>query len=126
MKPYPFPGPRSNYGAPNLIFLQKILLRELTDFIPIYSSYMVRPADIPEYLTHNVSKRHSPTVAPSVVSAWPLVLRAIIMSEMETAQVLVGLGGLVHRVSGHSVVKTKLNLCQLKKKSIFRCWKKKN
>ena len=53
---------------------------------------MVRPADIPEYLTHNVSKRHSPTVAPSVAAPGPLVLRDIIMSEMETAQVLVGLG----------------------------------
>ena len=53
---------------------------------------MVRPADIPEYLTHNVSKRHSPTEAPSVAVPGPLVLREIIMLEMDTALVLVGLG----------------------------------
>ena len=53
---------------------------------------MVKPADVPEYFTHNVSKRHSPTVAPSVAATGPLVFRDIMRSEMETAQDLVGLG----------------------------------
>ena len=49
---------------------------------------MVKPADVPEYLTHNTSKRHSPTVAPP----GPLVFKDIMRSEMESARVLVGLG----------------------------------
>ena len=55
---------------------------------------MVRPVDIPKYLMHSVSKRHSPTVATSVAAPGPLVLRNIIRSEMETAQVLLGVGDL--------------------------------
>ena len=61
-------------------------------FIYRLSSYMVRPADIPEYLMHNVSKGHSPTVAPSVATPGPLAFRDNMRSEMETARVLVGLG----------------------------------
>ena len=56
---------------------------------------MVRQADIPEYFTHNVSNRHSPTVVLSVAAPGPLVFRDIMRSEMETAQ---DLGGVVHRV----------------------------
>ena len=83
---------------------------------------MVRPADIPEYSTHNVSKRHSPTVSPSVAA------RAGALGVQGHYEVGDGgrsgpheVGGLVHRVGGHSVGKTKLNLCPLKKKSIFWC-----
>ena len=49
---------------------------------------MVKPADVPEYLTHNTSKKHSPTVVPSVVAPGLLVLRERMRSEMESARVL--------------------------------------
>ena len=59
-------------------------------FVYRLSSYMVRPADIPEYFTHNVSKRHSPTVTPFVAAPGPLVFNDIMRSEMETAWDLMG------------------------------------
>ena len=47
---------------------------------------MVKPADVPEYLTRNISKRHSPTVVPSVATPGLLVLRELmrgVSSSME-------------------------------------------
>ena len=54
---------------------------------------MVKPADIPEYLVHSTSKKHSPIVVPSVALPGLLVLRERIRSEMESARVVVGWGG---------------------------------
>ena len=70
---------------------------------------MVRPADIPEYLTHNVSKRHSPTVAPSVAVPWPGALGVEGHQQVGDGDHSGprGGGGLINRVGGHSVVKTK-------------------
>ena len=62
-------------------------------FVYRLSSYMVQPPDVPEYLIHNVSKRHSPTVTPFVAAPGPWVFSDIMRSEMEAALDLMGMGG---------------------------------
>ena len=52
---------------------------------------MVRPANIPEYFTHNMSKRHSSTVTLFVAALGPWVFNDITRSEMEAALDLMGM-----------------------------------
>jgi hypothetical protein len=82
---------------------------------------MVKPADVPEYLTHNTSKRHSPTVAPSVAAPGPLVFRELMRFEMESAQVLMGWGAsssIEFELVDILLEKMKLNVCPFFEKKI--------
>ena len=57
-------------------------------FVRRLSSYMVKPADLPEYLVHRTSKKHSPIVVPSMGAPRLVMLRLRINSEMEVERVL--------------------------------------
>ena len=79
-------------------------------FVYRLSSYMVQSPDVPEYLIHNVSKRHSPTVTPFVAAPGPWVFSDIMRSEMEAALDRMG-WGTCNPLSGLIFCKTRLNVC---------------
>ena len=79
---------------------------------------MVKPADVPEYLTHNTSKKHSPTVVPSVVAPGLLVLREHIRSEMESARVL-RVWGMSSFIESVSLVDILSGIDEIKCMSVF-------
>ena len=86
---------------------------------------MVRPADVPEYLTHNLSKRHSPTVAPSVAVPGSLVFRELKRSEMESARVVVDILLEKMKLNVYPFFEKKINFILLSEKIILGPRKKK-